>query len=84
MSVTRRSVLEQLAAVSDATQRETTTIEALATTLNTDNQTIESYLDGLIACELAVLYPDGGIRITITGEELLALDTDELAIIDSK
>lgn len=64
MSVTRRSVLKQLAAVSDATQRETTTIEVLATTLNTDRQTIESHLDGLIACELAVLYPDGSIRIT--------------------
>ncbi|GGJ05829.1 hypothetical protein GCM10008995_14540 [Halobellus salinus] len=83
MSVTRRSVLEQLAAATDATRRETTTFEALATTLDTDEPTVESHVDGLTACELAKPYPDGSVRITITGEELLALDTDELVVVDS-
>lgn len=82
MSVTRRAVLEQLAAASDADQRETTTEAVLAATLDTDEGTIESQLDGLAACELAKTYPDGSVRITITGEELLALDTDELVIVD--
>jgi hypothetical protein len=27
---------------------------------------------------------DGSVRITITGEKLLALDTDELMIVDSR
>jgi predicted ArsR family transcriptional regulator len=84
MSVTRRAVLEQLATASDADQRETTTKAGLATTLDTDEQTIESHLDGLAACELVRTYPDGRVRITITGEELLALNTDELVIVDSK
>lgn len=83
MSVTRRVVLEQLATASDADRRETTTKAALAATLNTDEQTIESHLDRLEACELVRTYPDGQVRITITGEELLALDTDELAVVDS-
>jgi len=83
MSVMRRVVLEQLARASDAEQRETTTKSALAATLDTDEQTIGSHLDGLAACELVRTYPDGRVRITITGEELLALDTDELVIVDS-
>ncbi|MFC6942808.1 hypothetical protein ACFQE8_23090 [Salinirubellus sp. GCM10025818] len=84
MAVTRRTVLEQLATASDAGQRETTTTAALAAMLETDEGTIESHLNGLAACELVQTYPDGRVRITITGEELLALDTDEMVIVDSK
>ena len=51
--------------------------------LETDEGTIEPHLDGLVACELVRTYPDGRVRITVTGEELLALDTDELVIVDS-
>ncbi|MGM0590183.1 MAG: hypothetical protein ACQETI_00910 [Halobacteriota archaeon] len=83
MSVTRRVVLEQLATASDAGQQETTTKAALVAMLDTDEQTIESHLDGLTACELVRTYPDGRVRITITGVELLALDTEELVIVDS-
>ena len=83
MAVTRRAVLEQLATASDAGQRETTTTAALAAMLETDEGTIESHLNGLAACELVRTYPNGRVRITITGEELLALDTDEMVIVDS-
>jgi Mn-dependent DtxR family transcriptional regulator len=83
MSVTRRSVLKQLATTSDADQRETTTTAAIAAMLETDEETIEFHLNGLAACELVRTYPDGRVRITITGEELLALDTDEMVIVDS-
>lgn len=83
MSITRRTVLEQLAAVSDAERQETTTIEALAATLDTDEHTVESHLYGLEACELARVGPNGDVRVTITGEELLELDTDEMVIVDS-
>ncbi|WP_073310487.1 hypothetical protein [Halobaculum gomorrense] len=75
--------MEQLATASDADQRETTTTAALAAMLEIDEGTIESHLNGLAACELVRTYPDGRVRITITGEELLALDTDELVIVDS-
>lgn len=83
MSVTRRVVLEQLATASDADQRETTTTAALAAALDTDERTIESRLNGLETCELVRTFPDGRVRITVTGEELLALDTDEMMIVDS-
>lgn len=83
MSITRRAVLEEIATASDADKRETTTTAAIAAALNTDEGTIESHLNGLAACELVRTYPDGRARITITGEELLALDTDEMVIVDS-
>lgn len=84
MSVTRRAVLERLAAASDAEQRVTTTRAALAAALGVDERTVESHVEGLAACELAHTYPDGRVRITITGEELLALDPDDLVIVDSE
>lgn len=83
MSVTRRTVLEQLATASDADQRKTTTTTAIAAALNTDEGTVKSHLNGLAACELVRTYSDGRARITITGEELLSLDTDEMVIVDS-
>lgn len=82
MSVTRRAVLELLATVTDA-DGATTTTAVLASTLDTDDRTIESHLDGLAACELVKRYGDGRIRITVTGKELLALDTDDVVIVDS-
>lgn len=82
MSVTRRTVLKQLAAESDAERQETTTIDALAATLDADEHAVESHLHGLEACELAHIGPDGSLRVTITGEELLELDVDETVIVD--
>lgn len=82
MSLTRRTVLEQLAAASDAERRETTTVEAVASALDADVGAVERHLDRLAACELARFGPDGRVRATITGEELLVLDTDELVIVD--
>lgn len=84
MTVTRRVVLEQLASVSDAEERETTTKRTLAVTLETDQQTIDTHVAGLAACDLVRADPDGGVRITITGEELLELDTEEMVIVDSE
>lgn len=83
MPVTRRTVLERLAAASDAARQETTTIEALASALDADEHTVEAHLNGLEACELARIGSDGRARVTITGEELLELDTAEMVIVDS-
>ena len=82
MAVTRRAVLEQLATASDSDPRETTTIGALAAALEADERTIESHLHGLADCELARIRSDGSVRVTVTGEELLELDLDELVIVD--
>jgi hypothetical protein len=82
MSVTRRDVLEQLDGRSDADAEEWTSVEALADALVLDERTLWDHLDGLTACELAHVAPDGDLRITVTGEELLALDLDETIVVD--
>lgn len=82
MAVTRRAVLEHLVRSSDAERRETTTIEALASALDTDEAAIEAHVDRLASCELAHAHADGRVRATITGEELLRLDTDDIVIVD--
>jgi len=82
MPVTRRDVLEQLDGQSDASTGERTSVEALADALAVDEQTVWDQLDGLESCELADIDSSGGVRITVTGEELLALDLDEMIIVD--
>jgi DNA-binding transcriptional ArsR family regulator len=82
MCVTRRAVLRRLAELTDAQRRETTTVDALASALGADKQTLTAHIDALVACELAHVDTDGDVRATITGEELLALDTDEVIIVD--
>jgi len=82
MAVARRAVLERLAAESSAARGETTTVDRLAASLDVEAAAVESHLTGLAACELARVRADGAARITVTGEELLDLDTDELAIVD--
>jgi Mn-dependent DtxR family transcriptional regulator len=84
MFVTRRDVLEQLDAQSDADAEERTSVEALADGLAVDEPTVREHLDGLESCELARVAPDGNVRITVTGEELLALDLDEMIVVDPK
>lgn len=80
MAVTRRSVLVQLAQESDAKRQDTTTVEALAKSLDSEGETIEAHLAALQACELARVESDGAIRVTRTGEELLALAVDDVII----
>ena len=82
MPVKRRTILEQLAAASDADRQETTPIDAMVSALDADKRTVEAHLNGLEACELARRTPDGEVRVTITGEELLELDADEAVIVD--
>jgi len=82
MCVTRRAVLRQLAELTDAERRETTTVDALGSALGADERTLKEHIDALVACELAHTEADGGVRATITGEELLALETDEMVIVD--
>jgi Mn-dependent DtxR family transcriptional regulator len=82
VAVTRRTVLERLATASDAERRETTTPASLAAALGTDESTVTSHLNALAACELARMESDGRVRVTITGEEFLALPVEEVTIVD--
>lgn len=84
MTVTRRVVLEELAASSDAARGDTTTIGSIASSLNTDEHVVEEQLEALVTCELARLVDDENVRVTITGEELLELDTDDGVIVDTQ
>lgn len=81
--MTRRIVLEQLATASDAEQEETTSIDALVAVLDADTSTIEAHLNGLEACELVRKEADRHVRVTITGEEFLELNTNEMVIVDA-
>jgi hypothetical protein len=84
MSVTRRDVLEELQGQSDASAGERTSIESLTDALAADERTVREQLDGLESCALADIDADGQVRITVTGEELLALDLDEMIIVDAE
>jgi hypothetical protein len=83
MTVTRDEVLRRLAAASDAEHEETTTVEALAAACGTDESAVRSRLETLVDCDLARVAADGRTRVTITGEELLALDAGEPVIVDT-
>jgi hypothetical protein len=83
MAVTREEVLRRLAAASDAERGETTTVVALAAACGTDETAVRSRLETLAACELARVSADGRTRVTVTGEELLALDAGEPVIVDT-
>ena len=82
MPVTRRVVLEHLARLSDAECRETTTTESLVSALDADEAAVRDHIEALVSCELAHVDADGDVRATITGEELLDIDTDDLVIVD--
>ncbi|RCU44368.1 hypothetical protein DU504_16540 [Haloplanus salinus] len=75
-------MLEELDRQSDASAGERTSVESLTDALAADERTVRKQLDGLVSCELADIDADGQIRITVTGEELLALDLDEMIVVD--
>lgn len=81
MSVTRRAVLVALARESDAASEETTSSASLAAALDVEEGSILTHLDALVACELAHRDADGDVRVTVTGEELLALDVDDGVVV---
>lgn len=80
MSLTRRAVLEALADASSGYRRETTTVESLSSALDANEATVATHLNGLAECELARTYPNGRVRVTVTGEDLLALDVDGVVV----
>ena len=55
----------------------------VATAVDADERVVGTHLDGLCARALARTESDGRVRVTVTGEEFLALDTDDAAILDS-
>ncbi len=81
MTVRRRQVLERLAAMSDADAECTTTVGELAASLEAEEDRVAKHVERLAACDLALHRPTG-VRVTVTGEELLALDTDGTVVVD--
>ena len=77
-------MFEELAALTDAEREETTTVAALATAMDADSAAVEAHLDGLAECELARHEPDGSARVTVTGEELLALGVQGAVVVDPR
>lgn len=81
MPLTRRAVLVALADATDAQAEETTTIDALGATLDVDRDRLETHLHALVSCELARWEAEGCVRVTTTGEELLALNVDDAIVV---
>lgn len=75
-------MLETLASETDAESSETTTVATLASLLDAERVVVESHLSELETCDLARSTEKGLVRVTITGEELLELDPDDLVIVD--
>jgi Mn-dependent DtxR family transcriptional regulator len=84
MAVTRRDVLKELDERSDADAGERTSVESLTNALAVDERTVHDRLNGLESCALADIDADGRVRITVTGEELLGLDLDEMIVVDAE
>lgn len=82
MHITRQVALERLVELSDAEHPEMTTSGAVAAGLGADAVTVKTRIEELVACELAHVGADGEVRATVTGEELPALNTAELVIVD--
>jgi len=80
----RRDVLERLAARSDGDGGRTTTVAALAADLDVDVETVAGEVATLAGQSLATRTDDGGVRVTVTGEELLALDADGAILVDPR
>ncbi|MEF8775288.1 MAG: hypothetical protein V5A43_02140 [Haloarculaceae archaeon] len=82
MPVTRWAVLERLATATDAERGETVTIDTLAVGLDANRDVVEAHLTHLVDCDLARRPAEGTGRVTITGQELLELDTDGVLVVE--
>jgi len=82
VTVTRRTALEVLAAHTDAEAGRTAAVPALAATVDTTEAELLAHLEALVDCRLAVRSPDGTFRISVTGEELLALEPEGPVVVD--
>jgi hypothetical protein len=83
MTEPRVAVLEQLADQTDPDGDRTTTIETIATSLSLGEDIAEEHVDGLARADLATFTTDGEIRITITGEQFLELEVDDVVVVES-
>ncbi|MFB6311835.1 MAG: hypothetical protein ABEH64_11730 [Salinirussus sp.] len=81
MTTSRRAVLRALDAATEADGDRTVSVECVAAAINADEAIVRRHLAGLAACHLAKVDDKGQARVTITGEELLALDVEGQVII---
>jgi YbbR domain-containing protein len=80
MSDLRRTVLSTLADHSDA-DGETTTVATVADEVGAPEAVVRAQIDGLVDCDMA-RETDRGVRVTVTAEQLLALDLDGPVVVD--
>ncbi len=78
--VTRQAVLSALAAESDSEGRRTT-VDVLARRLDAPERAVRTTVAALVDCDLAVRDGDD-VRVSVTGEELLALDVGGEVVLD--
>ena len=80
MSDLRRTVLSALAEHSDA-EGETTSVSTVAAAVDAPEAAVRAHVRGLIDCDMA-RETDRGVRVTVTAEQLLALDLDGPIVVD--
>jgi len=80
MSDHRRTVLSTLAEHSDA-DGETTSVATVAAEVDAPEAVVRAQVEGLIDCDMA-RETDDGVRVTVTAEQLLALDLDGPVVVD--
>jgi Mn-dependent DtxR family transcriptional regulator len=83
MTEPRVAVLEQLGQVTDPSGDRTTTIETIADSMDLEEGIAQKHVQGLQRADLVTVTPDGGIRITITGEQFLELDVEDVVVVRS-
>jgi DNA-binding transcriptional ArsR family regulator len=83
VGVSRWDVFEATAAASDARSDRETTVSSIAAGLDAEESVVGSHLDRLDACELVAVGPDGRVRVTVTGQELLELDVDGPVVVET-
>jgi Mn-dependent DtxR family transcriptional regulator len=83
MTEPRVAVLEQFGEKTDPDGDRTTTIETIAASLGIEEDLVDEHVQGLVTANLVKLTTDGQLRITITGEQFLELDVDDVVVVES-
>jgi len=83
MTEPRVALLEQLGEVTDSSGERTTSIETIAASMDLEMDLAEKHVQGLQNVDLVTVAPDGELRITITGEQFLELDVEDVVIVAS-
>jgi DNA-binding IclR family transcriptional regulator len=82
MGVSRAAVLDALAAHSDPSPTQTTTVAAIAAALDADCHAVRACVRHLVDCGLARREGEDGVRVTRPGAAVAAMDVEGVVVVD--